>query len=315
MTCPIRGCWTTVRHSADVSGGRLVEDLDRDGDLADVVEQGRDPDPVDLGVGELELVAHLDDDGRDERRWLAAIVGERGDDRGQHVGGGVSSAASDLHGPGAPGVGDRGSGDAGVLVGLLEDVGLVPSQRLGRVHRGVGVADERLHPKLLAGSADDPDRDRHRQVRVALDAEPRPLDELAQLLAELGAFLDRRLGQDQHEFLTAVAADQVARAQAFGDRLGDAPQDDVAGRVAVRVVDRLEVVDVDECDAQGPLVARGAFHLGEQGRQERLPIGDPGQSIDGRAVVRVGQGGRDRVDGDARAGHRGRRRVVATSTV
>ncbi len=34
-----------------------------------------------------------------------------------------------------------------------------------------------------------------------------------------------------------------------GDRLGDAAQHDVAGRVAVRVVDGLEVVDVDEGDA------------------------------------------------------------------
>ena len=38
---------------------RLVEDLLGDGDLADVVEQGGDPDPVDLGVGQLELAGHL----------------------------------------------------------------------------------------------------------------------------------------------------------------------------------------------------------------------------------------------------------------
>ncbi len=140
---------------------------------------------------------------------------------------------ADLHRPGPPGVGDRCSRDAGVLVGLLEDVGLVAAERLGRVHRRIGVADEGLHPELLSGPADDADRDRHRQVLVALDAEPQALDELAQLLAQRRAFLDVGLGQDQHEFLAAVAADEVARAEVLGDRLGDAAEDDVAGRVAV----------------------------------------------------------------------------------
>ena len=82
------------------------------------------------------------------------------------------------------------------------------------------------------------------------------------------------------------------RAQVLGDRLGDAAQDDVAGRVAVRVVDRLEVVDVDEGDAQRPLVARRALDLGEQGGEERLAVGDAGQPVDRRPVVGVGEGGR-----------------------
>ena len=44
--------------------GRLVEDLLGHGDLADVVEQRGDADPVDLGVGQVELAGHLDDDRR-----------------------------------------------------------------------------------------------------------------------------------------------------------------------------------------------------------------------------------------------------------
>ena len=119
------------------------------------------------------------------------------------------------------------------------------------------------------------------------------LDEVAQLLAERRALLDVGLGQDEHEFLAAVAADEVARAKVLGDRLGDPAQDDVAGGVAVGVVDRLEVVDVDEGDAQRALVARRALDLGEQGGEERLAVGDAGQPVDGRAVVRVGERGRD----------------------
>ena len=143
---------------------------------------------------------------------------------------------------------------------------------------------------------------------VALDAEALALDELAQLLAQRRAFLDVGLGQDQHEFLAAVAADQVAGAEVLGDRLGDAAQDDVARGVAVRVVDGLEVVDVDERDAQRPLVAGRALDLGEERGEERLAVGDAGQAVDGGAVVGVGEGCRDAVDRDARGAPRGRRR-------
>ena len=128
------------------------------------------------------------------------------------------------------------------------------------------------------------------------------LDERAQLLAEGGTVLDVGLGQDEHEFLAAIPADEVARAQVLDDRLGDAAQDDVAGGVAVRVVDGLEVVDVDEGDAQRPLVARCALDLGEQGGEEGLAIDDAGQAVDRRPVVGVGEGGGDAVDGVPEAG-------------
>ena len=86
-------------------------------------------------------------------------------------------------------------------------------------------------------------------------------------------------------------------AQVLGDRLRHAAQDDVAGSVAVRVVDRLEVVDIDERDAQRPLIARCALDLGEQGGEEGLAIDHAGQAVDRRPVVRVGEGRRDAVDG------------------
>ncbi len=118
----------------------------------------------------------------------------------------------------------------------------------------------------------------------------------------VAAFLDVGLGQDQHEFLAAVAADQVAGAEVLGDRLGDVAQDDVARGVAVRVVDHLEVVDVDERDAQRSLVARGALDFGEEVGEQSLAIGDAGQPVDGRPVVGVGEGCRDAVDRVAQAG-------------
>ena len=119
-------------------------------------------------------------------------------------------------------------------------------------------------------------------------------DERAQLLGQDRAFLDAGLGQDQHEFLAAVPADQVAGPQVRRDRLGDAAQDDVAGGVAVGVVDGLEVVDIDERDRQRALVARRALDFGEQVGEQGLAVDDAGQAVDGGAVVGVGEGGGDR---------------------
>ena len=88
-------------------------------------------------------------------------------------------------------------------------------------------------------------------------------------------------------------------------------------RVPVGVVDGLEVVDVDEGDRQRPLVAGGALDLGEQRREQRLAVGDAGQPVDRRAVVGLGEGAGDRVDGrrepalEAAAARRDRGRVVA----
>jgi hypothetical protein len=106
-------------------GGRLLEDLLGDRDLADVVEEGRDPDPVDLLLGQPEVMGQLDDDRGDERRRLAAVVGQRGDDGGEGVLGRVAGGSADFLGPARPAVemGARGtrassSGSANTYVWL-----------------------------------------------------------------------------------------------------------------------------------------------------------------------------------------------------
>jgi hypothetical protein len=90
--------------------------------------------------------------------------------------------------------------------------------------------------------------------------------------------------------------------QVLGERLGHAAQDGVARGVAVGVVDRLEMVDVDEGDAQRSFVARRALDLGEQGCEQDLSIGDAGEAVDRRPVMRVGERRGDPVDRDPEAG-------------
>ena len=254
----MRGCWTTVRHSAGRERRRLLEDLLGDGDLADVVEERRELDPVDLGLRQLELAGHVDDDRGDERRRLAAVVGQRGDERGRAprsrprapAGRSPSRAPGRRSRSARAGRGRRRRARRRCRSGSGRATwpSTSPRRRRGRACRS---------RSCLPGPAGDADRDRDRQVRRC--RRPRSAGaatSVAQLLGQDGALLDVGLGQDEHELLAAVAADHVARPQVGADRLGDAAQDDVAGRVAVGVVDGLEVVDVDEGDRQRPLVAR-----------------------------------------------------------
>jgi hypothetical protein len=72
--------------------------------------------------------------------------------------------------------------------------------------------------------------------------------------------------------------------------------------VAVRVVDRLEVVDVDERNGQRPLVPVGPLDLVEELDEEGAAVRDAGQLVDGRSVSRLGERRRKAVDGAGEAG-------------
>ena len=125
--------------------------------------------------------------------------------------------------------------------------------------------------------------------------------DVTELLGEDGALLHVRLGEDQHELLAAVPANHVGRPKVRGDGLGDTPQDVVAGGMPVGVIDGLEVVDVDECDGQGPLVAVRALDLVEELDKQRPAVRDAGELVGGRRVGRLGQLVGDRVDGPGEA--------------
>ena len=139
---------------------------------------------------------------------------------------------------------DRGIGDLHQLDAV---VGVVGEGRHAGAQRHLGA---------LAGGADelaghDPDAVGHRH--------------------HLGG---RAVRQQHDELLAADAGDDVDRAGMEAEGFADAAEDLVALAVPVRVVDQLEVVDVEEHQAQGlagPAGAPGDLTL--EGLVERPPVG------------------------------------------
>ena len=87
-----------------------------------------------------------------------------------------------------------------------------------------------------------------------------PQRELLGRLARLAlGLLAREVGDQQHELVAAVAGEQPRLALGAAQPPRDAPQQPVAGAVAERVVDELEVVEVDQQQRDRPprAAARG----------------------------------------------------------
>ena len=272
------------RH--EVAG--LGQDLVRDGELAQVVEEARGPDPVQLAIGQVDRARERDRGLRDQRGRPAGprrALGEGGDQRllrGTHRG------PSDVQRLVARGGRDRRPADRVLVARLAEHEHLVAAQRLRGVQGGVGVAHQRVEPQNLAHAARDTRRHRDRQLLAALDRDLGAADDPAQLLGQGRRRVHVRLGQQDQELLPAVPSRDVDRADVGGQQLGDGPQDGVPGRVAVRVVEPLEVVEVHQDHGQRAVVADRAGQLLLHAGQDGLPVRDPGQRVDRRQAPRVG---------------------------
>ena len=90
------------------------------------------------------------------------------------------------------------------------------------------------------------------------------------------------LGQDQRELLAAIASREVDVPDPRTEDLADGPQNGVARRVAVAVVDGLEVVQVQEHERERVADAVGAAPLERELLVEGAPVREAGQAVDGR---------------------------------
>jgi hypothetical protein len=95
--------------------------------------------------------------------------------------------------------------------------------------------------------------------------------------------------QDHRELLAAVAMDRVSFAQHFARLAAEPLEHLVAHPVAVTVVDALEVVEVEQHEAERQPVAGGAHQLAPQGLLEGAPIPDTRKSCAPSRSARTAQ--------------------------
>ena len=159
------------------------------------------------------------------------------------------------------------AGGAGVLAGGEADRSAAVA--LGLVERGVGALEQVRHVVAVGGEQSRRrcwPRSRTRGLRSsngALERRQHVVGDAAGRRAGVAV----EVGEQEHELVAAVAGEQVGGAAAAGEARGDLAQQLVARGVAERVVDDLEVVEVDVEHRGGEVVAAGA----RRARASRAP--------------------------------------------
>ena len=166
-----------------------------------------------------------------------------------------------------------------VLHLALEHRVAVLSVPLGAVHRDVRVAQQILRRRPLSDR--DPDAGRDRHARLLLGAELEGVRQRLQdaLCDQLRADRRGQLLGDHNELVAAEAPEGVSVADDALEPRGHCTQQFVADAMAERVVDALEVVDVDEQRRDRRLAADGACeHLLDAIEYQRA-VGQAGQGV------------------------------------
>ena len=211
---------------------RLEEHRVRHADLADVVEDRRLAQTFDLSPFPVQLVGDRDRKVADAHR-MAAGETVLGVDR--------PCQRRERRQPRRPFELSRAR-DLGVGIGdvMLEVRGLVPPRLFRPVQRLVGSAPEFDRIVVLRGQIADPRRRRQTSDAAERRLEGRPTDTV-----DHGDRVGpHRVRNDDRELLAPGAGDEVAVANLGGESTGKFDQDRVTCEVPVRVIDVLEVIDV-----------------------------------------------------------------------
>ena len=97
----------------------------------------------------------------------------------------------------------------------------------------------------------------------------------------------RSTWQDDCELFPTVPPDDVVFAHLIRDGLREGNQHRIAGGVAMRVVDRLEVVDIEQHKRQRRARAAGPHDGLSEGAVEGSPVADPGEWVDGSSGTNI----------------------------
>ena len=167
---------------------------------------------------------------------------------------------------------------------LLEQAVAPGALVLGAVERDVGVAQDLLGRRLLAaGHERDPRGGGHR------DPPALELDRLGERVEQVARHLPRglrgRAGLEQHgELVAAEPGGGVARGEPLGQPARAHAQQLVARGMAQRVVDLLEVVEVDEQDREALVLRVAGVQRVLEAVDEQGAVREPGEHVVERAV-------------------------------
>ena len=158
---------------------------------------------------------------------------------------------------------------------VLEDHDLAPAACLRRHHRHLGARHELARVRRVLGARRDPDR----EADGADGAERHARDVLLHALGEPVGLGEAARRRDDRELLTADPADGVPGAHAANEDLGDLREHLVAGRVAVDVVDALEVVEIEHHEGDRRVVGGGLDELEPEAFVERAVVPEAGERV------------------------------------
>jgi len=155
---------------------------------------------------------------------------------------------------------------------------------LRAIERRVRQRDELTDPLRLGRNLPDADADPHGNL-VPLVHKACLTDLRAQVLPEARRVRRVALGQHDHELVTRIPSEELLAPNPLADQGREFAQHQITGQVPVAVVDRLEVVHVEEQQRERSLVALSTRDLAVRELLEITPIVDLRQTVkDGHAV-------------------------------
>ncbi len=157
---------------------------------------------------------------------------------------------------------------------------------LGRIERQIGIAHQ-----IVAGQSVER-RNRHADRRpddtaAALDriGLRQAVDDVRRHVAQLAAIFE--VGKNDLEFIAAQPADHFLVADDLEQPFGNLFEQRVAGRMAERVVDLFEAVEIEQHDRADALLLRKGGKRGVELFRNVEPVGQPGQRIIQREPRRI----------------------------
>ncbi|MNQ38723.1 hypothetical protein D3C85_523160 [compost metagenome] len=158
-----------------------------------------------------------------------------------------------------------------------EERNAVTARRLGLVHRHVGMAQQRVHVTPVL--REDTDADTGRRIQRNTAHRERLGKRQQNVFRGRGQPAVLELRHQHHELVAGEPAHDIRRTRQTAQTLRHIAQQRIADRVAQRIVDLLEAVQIQE-QHRNPL----AFRFGARDRllglrQQQIPVGQPRQLV------------------------------------